>query len=170
MTTNNVVRPRKCRKCGMTFPGGPRAWYCPACRIIKQQEYRRRTLARQKAGTAVKIGISRRKCEICGEKYIVQSPTQRYCKHCAKDAIKTVDAAQSRQYCRDNRREINKRKRKKGRCCVICGGLIESRTCTTVCSDKCKKKRNSIYYQRAEYKRGRRKQIPDQFPYKPNND
>ena len=170
MTTN--IRPRKCRACGRVFPGGPRAWYCPACRIIKQQEYRRRTLARQKAGTAVKVGISRRKCEICGEEYIVQSPVQRYCKHCAKDAVKAVDAPQGLAYYRKNKAQINEKRNIKRRKppkihrCVICGNIMDTRTNKSVCSPQCKKRLFAIYYQRADYKRGRRKQLPEEIPYK----
>lgn len=35
---SNVVRPRTCRQCGTTFEGGPRAWYCPACRELRRRE------------------------------------------------------------------------------------------------------------------------------------
>lgn len=159
---------RTCRRCGGIFIGGPRAWYCPACREIKKKEYKTRSLARQKMGIAVKIGISRRKCEVCGAEYIVQSPNQKYCKRCAPEAYKAVDAAQSRQYCRENRPKINDRKRKnykrKDRHCIICGAPIYNDN-KKLCSDECRKKMEAIYYQRVNYKRGKRKRPPEEAPF-----
>lgn len=35
---STTIRERTCRLCGKQFPGGPRAWYCPECRPIRQKE------------------------------------------------------------------------------------------------------------------------------------
>lgn len=37
----STLRMRVCRQCGIEFMGGPRAWYCPTCRIERQREQER---------------------------------------------------------------------------------------------------------------------------------
>lgn len=167
----NNMRERTCRRCGQKFLGGPRAWYCPSCRETKLKEYRQRTMARQKAGTAVKLGISRRKCEFCGEEYVIVAANQKYCKRCTSKAIKAVDAAQSIAYYQKNKdtinpaRNIRRRKPPKRRHCIICGAQMETTTNSRVCSEKCKRRLKVISNQQASYKRGDRKNPPDKIPF-----
>lgn len=167
--TNNVIRERVCRGCGEKFTGGPRAWYCPKCRELRKAEQKKRYESRKKAGLSIRVGIDRRKCEVCGAEFVIQSPTQKYCKKCAEKAVKAVDAAQSREYCQENRLAINERNRKKyirkARRCIICGAPIYNAG-TKLCSDECRKKMEAIYWQRANYKKGRRKRPPEEAPFK----
>ena len=65
---STTIRPRTCRECGTTFDGGPRAWYCPSCRAIRQKEADAR---RRKNGTIRPLG-SIDHCTICGKEYIVK--------------------------------------------------------------------------------------------------
>ena len=91
----STLRMRVCRQCGIEFMGGPRAWYCPTCRIERQREQGRTCKQRQRKGQTRRLG-SIDKCEICGKDYIVNSARQRYCPECAPDRIREVDREQSR--------------------------------------------------------------------------
>ena len=62
----STLRDRVCRTCGSTFPGGPRAWYCPDCRAERTKKTNRAYKARAKAGNTRKIG-STDICQICGK-------------------------------------------------------------------------------------------------------
>ncbi|WPB41307.1 hypothetical protein DEGADCKI_02646 [[Clostridium] scindens] len=83
----NNMRTRICRECGKAFSGGPRAWYCPECRSIRERERRRKYntcgYVRKLGGTDI--------CKRCGKEYIVRSGTQRYCEECSKIAIMEID-------------------------------------------------------------------------------
>ena len=46
----STLRMRVCRQCGIEFMGGPRAWYCPTCRIDRQREQGRKCKQRQRKG------------------------------------------------------------------------------------------------------------------------
>ena len=89
-----VVKDRVCRQCGAVFPGGPRAWYCPACRSERQREQNRRHKAN---GTDRPLG-STDYCAVCGKPYIVNSARQRYCADCAYEAVRAVDRPASRAW------------------------------------------------------------------------
>ena len=69
----NNMRDRICRQCGMSFYGGPRAWYCPSCRTERARERNRNFVA-----AARPIG-STDKCAVCGKEYIVKAGRQKYC-------------------------------------------------------------------------------------------
>lgn len=47
---------RVCRECDRHFQGGPRAYYCPDCRVERQREQSRRSKARQRQGLTRQIG------------------------------------------------------------------------------------------------------------------
>ena len=93
-----VVKARICRQCGVEFQGGPRAWYCPSCRKKRSSEADARYKKNKRAGKTIIIGETIRKCEVCGEPFIMMAARQRYCKQCAPDAIKSVDNDQGREY------------------------------------------------------------------------
>lgn len=93
-----VVKERICRQCGVAFQGGPRAWYCPSCRKNRSSEADARHKRNKRAGKTIIIGETIRKCEVCGEPFIMMAARQRYCKQCAPDAIKSVDNDQGREY------------------------------------------------------------------------
>lgn len=91
----STLRMRVCRQCGIEFMGGPRAWYCPTCRIERQREQGRTCKQRQRKGQTRWLG-SIDKCEVCGKDYIVNSARQRYCPDCAPERYREVDREQSR--------------------------------------------------------------------------
>lgn len=86
--------PRICKACGVSFIGGPRAWYCPQCREERKREASKRFKRRKGTNEYIPIG-SIIQCEICGKDIIKNSSRQRYCKECAKAHLKEVDNKQS---------------------------------------------------------------------------
>lgn len=89
-----TIRFRVCRECGQTFPGGPRAWYCPECRAKRKKEQKHRY---QTAGPVRPIG-STDTCVVCGKPYTVDSGRQKYCPDCAEAAVKAVVRPRKRKY------------------------------------------------------------------------
>ena len=89
-----VVKDRTCRQCGAVFSGGPRAWYCPACRSVRAKEADRR---RKASGIARSLG-STDICTVCGKPYVVRSSRQKYCPDCAYEAVRAVDRPASRAW------------------------------------------------------------------------
>ena len=92
----NVVRPRTCRQCGATFEGGPRAWYCPACRELRRREAQAKY--REKGRKANRPLGSVDKCVRCGAGYVVKSARQKYCPDCAYDGVREADRPMSRAW------------------------------------------------------------------------
>lgn len=163
--------PRTCRRCGGVFDGGPRAWYCPDCRKVRQRLYKARAKENRKRGKSITLGESIGKCEVCGKEFVYASARQRYCPYCAKEAWKASDRGQGIEYYHannteekrternKNRREVySRRPRKK---CKACGkeiplGSYRKRYCSAGCAKTAKR------YQEMESKlrAGRRKSIP----------
>ncbi len=106
---NNNMLPRICRGCGITFSGGPRAWYCPECREERKRKQWRDFQRRKKAGAVAPIGSVIR-CEICGKDIVKNSGLQRLCEDCAKIHLKEIDNAQSLAWKRDNPEKIKESK------------------------------------------------------------
>nr|DAF01441.1 MAG TPA: Double zinc ribbon protein [Caudoviricetes sp.] len=102
----STLRMRVCRQCGIEFMGGPRAWYCPACRMERQKEQARRCRQRTLKGQTRRLG-SVDKCEVCGKDYIVNSARQRYCPECAPDRIREVDRKNSTSMSNGWKRTLN---------------------------------------------------------------
>lgn len=103
--------PRICRTCGVSFLGGPRAWYCPQCRDERKREALKRF--RQRKGTSEHIPLgSIIQCEICGKDIIKNSGRQRYCKECAVKHLKEEDNKQSLEWKRKYPEKIKEGKRK----------------------------------------------------------
>ena len=147
-----VVKDRACRQCGATFLGGPRAWYCPSCRLERRREADRKYKAH---GTSRPLG-SIDLCEVCGEPYTVNSSRQKYCPVCAPDAVRAVDQAQSRAWNEQNAtpeyRRALRDKAAISRKCVICGAEFRPKTPSITCSPECSqelKKRRALYYDEA---------------------
>ena len=84
---STTIRPRTCRECGAIFDGGPRAWYCPECRKIREKESAKHY---RDNGPSRPLGSIDR-CSVCGKEYVVNSARQRYCPACAPEAIREVD-------------------------------------------------------------------------------
>lgn len=89
-----VVKDRVCRQCGAVFQGGPRAWYCPACREERRHDADRRHKSK---GTMRPLG-STDICTVCGKPYTVKSARQKYCPACAYEAVRAVDRPESRAW------------------------------------------------------------------------
>jgi len=126
-----------CRQCGSSFLGGPRAFYCPACRDIRRKEHNARFAAKGKADRP--IG-STDKCKVCGGDYIVNSARQIYCCACAPDRYKAVDRVQGLDYYVNNKEHINLYRamtRYQDGACVVCGRLFKSKTRRFTCSSDC---------------------------------
>ena len=153
------IRDRVCRQCGVTFPGGPRAWYCPACRAERRQEAGKR---HKKVGTARPLG-STDTCKRCGKEYIVEGGRQMYCKDCAEIAVKEKVRGHKREYNAENRDALNDHKREvrvDRKVCVICGAVFDADTPTVTCSDSCAAKLRKLRQDEADIRRGRRKSPP----------
>lgn len=163
----STIRDRICRQCGVTFPGGPRAFYCPECRADRQKEQNRRSKMLKRAGKADIIGETIRKCEVCGEEFVIASARQKYCKKCATTAIREVDRQQGRGWLqrsiakhgddyRVNRNVSRHVQRKEN--CIICGKTFIAKTKSVVCPDEnCLKIWRGYVQAKADFKRGKRK-------------
>ena len=148
-----------CRDCGKTFPGGPRAWYCPDCRKLRKKDAEARCKARRSCGLTRKIG-SVGHCEVCGKEYKVASARQRYCKTCAPRAVAEIDRKQALKYYEahkdDNNPTRNAKQRKlhQDRMCVVCGAQYKcDGTRRATCGSDCAKALNRDRQRRADSKR-----------------
>ena len=160
-----VIRPRTCRQCGITFEGGPRAWFCPECRRERRKEADRRK--RKTKGR--KLG-SIQKCERCGGSYILASGRQKYCTDCAKVAVAETARAQSRERSKNykaKRGGLRIARKANTRLCVVCKMPIPYERITrgiVTCSDACDKERKRITYNEVMVRKGKRK-IPPEAHY-----
>lgn len=134
-----------CKVCGKDFKGGPRAYYCPDCRVEKKREYNIKSKKRIREGKARTIG-SIDVCGKCGEKYTVNGPSQRFCLDCRDIHYREYDRITSLEYYHENKDEINparnKRRRIGTKICVICEKEFEVSTARITCSEKCREQRN----------------------------
>lgn len=94
----NNMRPRSCRTCGIVFDGGPRAWYCPNCRIARFKGRKRKY---QTSGAIRPLG-SKDHCIVCKKEYMVKSGNQKYCPDCADSAIREIDRRQGLEWYKKN--------------------------------------------------------------------
>ncbi|MDL2302609.1 hypothetical protein LJC58_09715 [Lachnospiraceae bacterium OttesenSCG-928-D06] len=145
---------RTCRQCATEFLGGPRAWYCLACRDERLKERRKKY---QKNGFERHIGDSD-KCIKCGETYIIIGGLQRYCEKCASDVIKEIDRKQGLEWYHNNSEKYNpnrnESRRKRKMVCMICGREYPcDGTCRKTCSPECNKIRRQENQHRADVKR-----------------
>lgn len=133
----SVIRDRVCVECGCTFAGGPRAKYCPDCRMERRRKadivYHSRESARKLGSTDL--------CARCGQEYIVRSGRQRYCPECSDEAVRDNINKHKRDYFHDHAEEYVERKRnlkQDRKVCVVCGKLFNAPVRVT-CSDECAK-------------------------------
>lgn len=96
---------RVCQSCGITFSGGPRAWYCPSCRDERRREQNRE---HKRKGSQRKLG-STDICQNCGGEYVVDSGLQKYCPKCQSEMHKKIDNVQSTKYYHE---KVDKQERK----------------------------------------------------------
>ena len=137
-----LLTTRICRHCDMSFPGGPRAWYCTACRSERRAQQSRDCKRRERAGTTRSLGSTDR-CVVCGGNYIVNAGRQRYCPKCAPAAVKAIDRVQGLHYYRTNKDSINpvrNLKRRKGpRKCPVCKVMFGTSGRKVCCSKECRR-------------------------------
>lgn len=147
---------RTCRQCGIVFRGGPRAWYCPDCRLQRRRESDRR---HKRTGTSRPLG-STDKCIRCGCDYVVNSARQVYCKSCCDAAVLENVRRQSRQYNADHKDALYAQKyasRRNRNVCIICGSVYDATTPTVTCSPVCAAKLKKLRQDESDFHRGRRK-------------
>lgn len=168
-----IIKDRICRQCGKTFPGGPRAWYCPVCSSIRKKQ--RAAIRRQNPIPNRPLG-SKDYCLVCGREYIVMSGLQKYCKDCAKGAIAEKDRDAGIAYYYANKDRINQvryEKRKvKEKICIVCGKSFDPKGLPAeMCSEECRKIRRRLQQYDAERKRAKSKvnyeikEFPHKFEY-----
>lgn len=135
---DSAFRAIKCAECGKVFYGLPNSQYCAECAEERRKEQNRE---HKRTGAARPIG-SIDICQNCGEKYVVSSGLQKFCKKCAAECIKQKERARKmQQYCK-NRDKINAKRREKRNVkfvCRYCGKTFEPKDCEGYCSDECRK-------------------------------
>ena len=85
---------RVCRSCGISFKGGPRAWYCPNCRAERKKEQSQRC---KREGPRRPLG-SKDVCKNCGKEYTVECGLQMYCPDCQPEMHRKLDTEQGKAY------------------------------------------------------------------------
>lgn len=103
------ILPRICKTCGISFLGGPRAFYCPECRQKRIKEQNKRYKDRKKHSYIIPLG-SVIQCESCGCDIIKCSGLQRFCKQCAKKHLKIIDNKQSLAWNKNNQVKVKNQK------------------------------------------------------------
>lgn len=155
---SGVISKHTCRQCGVSFQGGPRAWYCPNCR---QERRRARERGYQRNGSLRKLG-STDLCIRCGKEYIVVSGRQKYCPFCAGEAINETVRQHKRQYAAERSEQMAQYKKDMARnrhVCVVCGTVFDADVPTVTCSPACDAVRRREAQHKADVKRSpRRKQ------------
>lgn len=94
---------RVCKECGVTFSGGPRALYCPDCRLRRRRE---RDALYKKNGANRKLG-TKDYCINCGKLYTVVSGLQKYCPECASGCTAEAARKQSLLFYNQNKERTN---------------------------------------------------------------
>lgn len=152
--TSGAVADRICRQCGATFPGGPRAWYCPDCRA------ERRRAESAKRGKPSRLLGSEDLCIVCGNPYIVKSSRQKYCPSCAPEAVGRAVREHKRQYAAERAEQMAQYKIEMSssrHICIICGKVFDSDRTTVTCSPQCDKIRRQQHQRSADAKRKQRR-------------
>lgn len=155
---NHMIQDRICRTCGRSFKGGPRAFYCPDCRLERKREVDRKF---KQQGAKRPLG-SKDICERCGKPYTVTSGLQRYCPNCQRPHALEHDRQTGIKYYHDNSDHINPSRNAKRHIglkrCVICGKEFDAhRTRRNTCSDACADIQRKQWQQAADKKRSPRK-------------
>ena len=133
---------RECISCGVEFTGGPRAYYCPECRVLRTKQTNREYNERKKAGNVREIG-STDICENCGKSYTVTAGLQKYCPDCKEEMDQERSRTASLDHYNRNKDVINPirniRRAVPPRRCAICGRDFKARSSKNYCSEECAK-------------------------------
>ena len=138
-----------CIDCGIEIN---RPIKCIRCEKCQREINRIRTNIRNRRGAVRPLG-SIDECKYCGKEYVVKSGTQKYCKDCAKQAIRESVNASKRAYAAKDRAdpekyaEIRRGRQSLGidRVCPICGKPFKTKTIAVYCSDECRKEGKRRY-------------------------
>lgn len=147
---NNIL-PRICKECGMSFPGGPRAWYCPDCRKERKRKHDNEYKERKRSGKVIPNG-SVIKCEICGKEIIKNGGLQRFCDECAAKHLKKIDNEQSLRWKKENPEKIKASKRKTSKQRYENGESLKSEAKGVLWDKGTQKWEARIYYNGKQYK------------------
>lgn len=133
---------RICRECDRSFKGGPRAYFCPDCRVERKRELWRRYVRNKRAGNVRTLG-STDKCERCGKDYTVKGGLQRFCPECQPIHAAEHDRRTSIEFYHENKERINpprnERRRVGVRNCDWCGKEYRRTNRSLTCSDECRR-------------------------------
>jgi len=156
-----MLQDRICKTCGATFTGGPRAYYCPACRAERARKSYRESKARARKGMTRKLG-SLDKCERCGKDYEINSALQRFCPDCQPIHAQEYDRYTGLEFYHENKNQINpvrnERRRKGTRNCDWCGKEYTiSPGNPLTCSLECQRLLRNKKYREIHYPRRKEK-------------
>ena len=101
-----MIKQHLCKQCGRSFMGGPRAFYCHACRAERQAQSSRDCKIRIKQGITRKLG-GMDVCERCGKDYIINAAIQRFCPDCKHPHNLEHDRVGGLKYYGENKNTIN---------------------------------------------------------------
>lgn len=151
-----MIQDRTCRECHQSFKGGPRAYYCPSCRIIRQREANRKSSARERVGLTRKLG-STDTCQRCRKPYKVSAPIQRFCPDCQPIHALEYDRETSLPFYHENKYRTNPvrniRRQVGTRNCDWCGKEYLKTNASLSCETaECKRQLN-LKWQRERYKK-----------------
>lgn len=96
------IADRICKSCGVTFQGGPRAWYCLTCRAERRKMYDREHKRRKKLGLSRKVG-ELQTCIDCGNQYAFYVGASERCPECAEKRGKMIDRQKSKEWNLENK-------------------------------------------------------------------
>ena len=159
-----MIQSRCCHTCGATFEGGPRAFYCPQCRIARQKHASHTYKKRKRAGHVRTLG-SHDRCAQCGHDYLVTGGLQRFCPTCAESHRRVHDRIRKLAYYRAHRHRINiqrnARRRQGLTHCAECSMPFDAQgTARKTCSDAHRRARinaqwrtHSIQYRKQRWDR-----------------
>ncbi|MNW42237.1 hypothetical protein D3C74_194010 [compost metagenome] len=135
-----MIQDRKCRECSVVFQGGPRAYYCPSCRIERKKTAKQAYVERKRRGESRSLGSSD-KCERCGKTYVVEASLQRFCPDCQPIHALEYDRDTALPFYHVNKDRINPprklKRRKRSNKCEWCGNEFEPVNGSTTCNDEC---------------------------------
>ena len=141
-----MIQNRICKQCNIIFAGGPRAYYCPDCRLERTKATNRDYKTRKKNGNVREIG-SIDICKRCGEKYTVNGGLQEYCLKCKKEHALEHDRSTGLKFYHLHKEQINPIRNLRRQIgpvkCWWCGKKFITHNRKLTCSTECSNKRKN---------------------------
>lgn len=148
-----MIQNRVCKDCGRSFQGGPRAYYCPSCRITRTEETNKQY---KRTGPQRPLG-SLDKCERCGKDYIVASGLQRFCPECRPIHSAEHDRQTGLEFYHENKDRINPPRNVKRQAgivkCIWCGKEFMPHNRSKACSPECRRELKNKWWREYDKKR-----------------